>query len=175
MEVVIYEDGMLKKDIVKDVTIEQYEGYVYDINVPEYRHYFADGICVHNCIYGFRGSDIANILNFEKDFPGSKIVKLEQNYRCTGNILKAANAVIKNNENKYDKKLWTENEEGKLPCIYRAEDEYDEATYIVKQINCQEQKKKQEITNGLNSKEQQMHKHWQNTEKREQRLSICMI
>ena len=135
MEVVIYEDGMLKKDIVKDVTIEQYEGYVYDINVPEYRHYFADGICVHNCIYGFRGSDIANILNFEKDFPGSKIVKLEQNYRCTGNILKAANAVIKNNENKYDKKLWTENEEGKLPCIYRAEDEYDEATYIVKQIN----------------------------------------
>ena len=86
-------------------------------------------------IYSFRGADITNILNFEKDFPGSKIVKLEQNYRCTGNILKAANAVIKNNENKYDKKLWTENEEGKLPCIYKAEDEYDEASYTVKQIN----------------------------------------
>jgi DNA helicase-2/ATP-dependent DNA helicase PcrA len=86
-------------------------------------------------IYSFRGADITNILNFEKDFPGGKIVKLEQNYRCTGNILKAANAVIKNNENKYDKKLWTENEEGKLPCIYKAEDEYDEASYIVKQIN----------------------------------------
>ena len=86
-------------------------------------------------IYSFRGANITNILNFEKDFPGSKIVKLEQNYRCTGNILKAANAVIKNNENKYDKKLWTENEEGKLPCIYKAEDEYDEASYIVKQIN----------------------------------------
>ena len=86
-------------------------------------------------IYSFRGADITNILNFEKDFPGSRIVKLEQNYRCTGNILKAANAVIKNNENKYDKKLWTENEEGKLPCIYKAEDEYDEASYIVKQIN----------------------------------------
>ena len=86
-------------------------------------------------IYSFRGADITNILNFEKDFPGSKIVKLEQNYRCTGNILKAANAVIKNNENKYDKKLWTENEEGKLPCIYKAEDEYDEASYIVKQTN----------------------------------------
>ena len=86
-------------------------------------------------IYSFRGADITNILNFEKDFPGSKIVKLEQNYRCTGNILKAANVVIKNNENKYDKKLWTENEEGKLPCIYKAEDEYDEASYIVKQIN----------------------------------------
>lgn len=54
-------------------------------------------------IYSFRGADISNILNFEKDFPGTKIIKLEQNYRCTGNILKAANAVIKHNENKYEK------------------------------------------------------------------------
>ena len=53
-------------------------------------------------IYSFRGADISNILNFEKDFPGTKIIKLEQNYRCTGNILKAANSVIKHNENKYD-------------------------------------------------------------------------
>ena len=56
-------------------------------------------------IYSFRGADISNILNFEKDFPGTKIIKLEQNYRCTGNILKVANAVIKNNEEKYEKKL----------------------------------------------------------------------
>ncbi len=86
-------------------------------------------------IYSFRGADISNILNFEKDFPGTTIIKLEQNYRCTGNILKAANAVIKNNENKYDKKLWTENEEGHLPNIYQGDDEYDEARYIVEQIN----------------------------------------
>lgn len=85
-------------------------------------------------IYSFRGADISNILNFEKDFPGTKIIKLEQNYRCTGNILKAANAVIKHNENKYEKKLWTENEDGSLPCLYQAEDEYDEANYVVKQI-----------------------------------------
>ena len=85
-------------------------------------------------IYSFRGADISNILNFEKDFPGTKIIKLEQNYRCTGNILKAANAVIKHNENKYEKKLWTENEEGSLPCLYQADDEYDEANYVVKQI-----------------------------------------
>lgn len=86
-------------------------------------------------IYSFRGADIANILNFEKDFPGTKIIKLEQNYRCTGNILKAANAVIKNNEAKYEKKLWTENEEGNKPAIYQGDDEYDEARYIIAQIN----------------------------------------
>ena len=86
-------------------------------------------------IYSFRGADISNILNFEKDFPGTKIIKLEQNYRCTGNILKAANAVIKNNEVKYKKQLWTENEVGNLPKVYQAENEYDEASYIVEQIN----------------------------------------
>ena len=85
-------------------------------------------------IYSFRGADISNILNFEKDFPGTKIIKLEQNYRCTGNILKAANSVISNNEVKYKKELWTQNEEGNLPKVYQAENEYDEASYIVKQI-----------------------------------------
>ncbi len=86
-------------------------------------------------IYSFRGADISNILNFEKDYPGTKIIKLEQNYRCTGNILNAANAVIKHNENKYEKKLWTQNDEGELPTIHRADDEYDEGRYIVEQIN----------------------------------------
>ena len=86
-------------------------------------------------IYSFRGADISNILNFERDFPGTKIIKLEQNYRCTGNILKVANAVIKNNEVKYDKKLWTENEVGSLPKVFSADNEYDEGRYIVEQIN----------------------------------------
>ena len=85
-------------------------------------------------IYSFRGADISNILNFERDFPGTRIIKLEQNYRCTGNILKAANNVIKNNEVKYKKELWTQNEEGNLPKVYQADNEYDEATYIVTQI-----------------------------------------
>ncbi len=85
-------------------------------------------------IYSFRGADISNILNFERDFPGTKIIKLEQNYRCTGNILKAANAVIKNNEVTYKKELWTENEVGNLPVVYSANNEYDEGTYIAQQI-----------------------------------------
>ena len=86
-------------------------------------------------IYSFRGADITNILNFEKDFPGSKIIKLEQNYRCTQNILDTANNVIKNNETKYDKKLWTQNDRGDLAKIYRGDTEYDEASYIAEQIN----------------------------------------
>ena len=86
-------------------------------------------------IYAFRGADISNILNFERDFKNAKIIKLEQNYRCTGNILKAANNVIKNNETKYKKELWTQNEQGNLPKIYSAENEYDEGSFIVEQIN----------------------------------------
>ena len=86
-------------------------------------------------IYSFRGADISNILNFEKDFPGTKIIKLEQNYRCTGNILKAANAVIKNNEVKYKKELWTENDTGELPNVFCGDNEYDEASYVIEQIN----------------------------------------
>jgi len=86
-------------------------------------------------IYSFRGADISNILNFEKDFKGTKIIKLEQNYRCTQNILNAANSVIKNNEVKYKKKLWTENEEGSLPTFHVSDDEYDEGRYIVEEIN----------------------------------------
>ncbi len=86
-------------------------------------------------IYAFRGADISNILNFERDFVNAKIIKLEQNYRCTGNILKAANSVIKNNETKYKKELWTENEQGNLPKVYSAENEYDEGSFIVEQIN----------------------------------------
>lgn len=85
-------------------------------------------------IYSFRGADISNILNFEKDFVGTKVIKLEQNYRCTKSILNVANAVIKNNPAKYKKELWTENEEGTLVTGYRADNEYDEARYIVNQI-----------------------------------------
>ena len=85
-------------------------------------------------IYSFRGADIKNILNFEKDFKDTQIIKLEQNYRCTGNILKAANSIIKNNETKYKKKLWTQNDDGNLPKVYIADNEYDEASFIAEQI-----------------------------------------
>ena len=86
-------------------------------------------------IYSFRGANIENILNFENDFKGTRIIKLEQNYRCTGNILNVANIIIKNNETKYDKKLWTENDEGSIPEIFCGDTEYDEGKFIVEKIN----------------------------------------
>ena len=86
-------------------------------------------------IYKFRGADIKNILNFDKNFNDTKVIKLEQNYRSTKNILGIANQVIKNNSGNLEKKLWTENEEGTKPKLFQADDEYDEANYVVGRIN----------------------------------------
>ena len=81
-------------------------------------------------IYGWRGADLRNILDFEKDFPECVTIKLEQNYRSTGNILDAANQVIAHNAGRKEKKLWTEAETGDRIALYRAMDERDEASFI---------------------------------------------
>ena len=85
-------------------------------------------------IYSFRGANYHNILNFEHDYPNSKVIMLEKNYRSTKNILNAANDVIKNNKERKDKNLWTDNEEGSKIKYYRAFDEKDEAFYVVSEI-----------------------------------------
>ena len=81
-------------------------------------------------IYGWRGADIRNILEFEKDFPGAKVVRLEQNYRSTGRILDAANRVIAHNASRKQKKLWTAQGEGLPLELYEADDERDEASFV---------------------------------------------
>ena len=86
-------------------------------------------------IYGFRGADITNILNFEREFPNAKIVKLEENYRSTKNILNAANEVIKNNSSKLDKVLWTQNEEGEKIEYKTLNNEYEEVEFVVDKID----------------------------------------
>jgi len=86
-------------------------------------------------IYAFRGADFRNILNFEKDYPEAKIVFLEQNYRSTQNILDAAHSVIKQNKNRKEKRLWTENLAGQLITLYASRDEQDEGTFIIKEIS----------------------------------------
>lgn len=95
-------------------------------------------------IYGFRGADISNILNFEKEFPNAKIVKLEENYRSTQNILNAANEVIKNNSSKIDKVLWTQNKEGEKIDYKTLNNEYEEVEYVVEKIDdvCRKESKK---------------------------------
>lgn len=86
-------------------------------------------------IYGWRGANIRNILDFEKDFPGAEVIKLEQNYRSTKTILEAANAVIKNNNERKDKQLWTENDRGSIIHLHRAENEYEEGRFIAEKID----------------------------------------
>lgn len=81
-------------------------------------------------IYGWRGADIRNILDFEKDFPDARVIKLEQNYRSTANILDAANQVIALNANRKDKALWTQQGPGELIRLYRAGDEREEAAWV---------------------------------------------
>ena len=86
-------------------------------------------------IYGWRGADMQNILDFEKDYPEAKVVLLEENYRSTKTILQAANDVIKNNRNRRPKNLWTQNEDGEEIVYYRANDEQDEALFVAKTID----------------------------------------
>ena len=86
-------------------------------------------------IYSWRGADISNILNFQKDYPETKTILLEQNYRCTQNILSAAHAIISQNKYKLEKKLWTNNGDGGPILLYQATNEKDEADFISTEIN----------------------------------------
>ena len=85
-------------------------------------------------IYKFRGANIRNILDFEKEYPDAKVIKLEQNYRSTGNILNAANGVISNNKGRKDKTLWTANGEGEKISLRQFDTAYDEAEFIAEDI-----------------------------------------
>ncbi|CAM3525754.1 DNA helicase PcrA [Streptococcus pluranimalium] len=86
-------------------------------------------------IYGWRGADMQNILDFEKDYPQAKVVLLEENYRSTKKILQAANEVINNNRNRRPKKLWTKNADGEQLVYYRANNEQDEAVFVASTIS----------------------------------------
>ncbi|WP_297437498.1 UvrD-helicase domain-containing protein [uncultured Clostridium sp.] len=122
------------EDKIVSISTEAYSGFVYDINVPVARNYIANGVAVHNCIYAWRGADIRNILDFEKDYPGAKTVKLEENYRSKANILDAANSVIRNNAERKSKVLRTEKEAGEKITIERTYSDKMEATFVCTEI-----------------------------------------
>ncbi len=121
------------------VLIDEYQ----DINLPQYmiaeklsekhKRLFVVGDGDQN-IYSWRGANMQNILNFEKDFPRAKVILLEQNYRSTTTILEIANAVIRHNKMRTDKNLWTANGEGEKVTMFVASNEYNEAEYIGKSI-----------------------------------------
>ncbi|CAN5600717.1 hypothetical protein BH24ACT20_BH24ACT20_11320 [soil metagenome] len=118
-------------ELVKRVTLDR---PVYDINVDGTHNFVADGVVTHNSVYSWRGADIRNILDFERDYPETVTVKLEQNYRSTQTILGAANAVVANNASRKFKELWTAGGEGERIRIFTASDEYAEARFVVSEI-----------------------------------------
>ena len=128
------------QDLYRFILIDEYQ----DTNEAQYiltkllSERYRNITCVGDdsqSIYSFRGANYKNILNFEKDYKDAKIILLEENYRSTSNILDAANAVIKNNKQRKDKKLWTSRGIGEKIKYYRAYNEKDEANYVVKKIN----------------------------------------
>ena len=139
------------QDLYRYILIDEYQ----DTNEAQYiltkllSERYRNITCVGDdsqSIYSFRGANYKNILNFEKDYKDAKTILLEENYRSTSNILDAANAVIKNNKQRKDKKLWTSRGIGEKIKYYRAYNEKDEANYVVKKIN-------ELINNGVDYKD----------------------
>lgn len=100
-------------------------------------------------VYGWRGARIENMQHFQKDIADTKLMKLEQNYRSTANILKAANTLIENNDSRLGKELWTEGEDGKKIDLYSAYNEYDEARYVIESIQAAKRESLQYMDNAV--------------------------
>jgi len=121
-------------DVVERIDYETCDAEVYDINVERTHNFIAGGVVTHNSIYRWRGARVENLNQFRRDFPGAVLYKLEQNYRSTGTILKAANALIANNAGRLGKTLWTSGEDGERVKLYAAFNERDEADFVVNRI-----------------------------------------
>ena len=134
MTVLVLVDGQYVQRSVDSVEVQQYDGPVYDLEVDPTHHYVANGMLVHNSVYGWRGADVRNILQFEEAFDDVTTIVLDQNYRSTQTILDAANAVIRNNPDRKEKHLWSDKGGGDRIVRYHAEDEGDEATFVARSM-----------------------------------------
>jgi DNA helicase-2/ATP-dependent DNA helicase PcrA len=134
MAVPVLADGRVSERTVQAVHWEHYDGPVYDLSVANTRNYVANGVVVHNSIYKWRGSDIRNILDFERDFPDARVITLERNYRSTKSILAAADAVIAHNKQRKPKRLVTENPQGAPVHVLTFDTGIDEAEKVVLRI-----------------------------------------
>jgi DNA helicase-2/ATP-dependent DNA helicase PcrA len=126
------ENGRL--DVVESVEDVQLDCPVFDLDVENTHNFIANGLVTHNSIYAFRGADIRNILEFERDFPDTKVIALEQNYRSTNTILAAANEVISHNRERKEKSLWSDLGEGEPVHVVETEDEHAEARFVASEI-----------------------------------------
>jgi len=130
--VMVAEDGTF--DVVVRVEPVELDEPVYDVDVERTHNYVANGLVTHNSIYAFRGADIRNILEFERDFGETRTVALEQNYRSTNSILEAANTVIANNRERKPKDLWSELGEGEPVRVIEVEDEQAESRFVATEV-----------------------------------------
>jgi DNA helicase-2/ATP-dependent DNA helicase PcrA len=121
-------------DVVERVETVPLDRAVYDLNIEGTHNFIAGGLITHNSIYGFRGADIKNILQFQDEFPEAEVIRLEQNYRSTQTILDAANAVISHNRGRMGKTLWTDLGEGDKVKVRELDDEHAEARFVVGEI-----------------------------------------
>ena len=121
-------------DVVTSVRRFDTDESVFDLDIERTHNFVADGIVTHNSIYKFRGADFRNMLRFEETFPEATVVVLDQNYRSTQTILDAANSVIANNASRHPKHLWTDQGLGEKIVRYQAEDEHDEAMYVLSEL-----------------------------------------
>lgn len=133
----VVQNGHVTSDTVVSVEREQYDGTVYDLDVDKVHNYTANGLVVHNSVYSWRGADFRNILNFERDYPNATVIKLEENYRSTKNILDAAHMVIVKNEQRSDKELWTKAGAGMPVQIIQVQSEAHEGESIITKIKSQ--------------------------------------
>ena len=130
--VMFTEDGEF--DVVESVERIRIDCPVYDLNVADTHNFVAEGLVTHNSVYGFRGADIRNILDFQDFYVDASVIKLEQNYRSTQTILDAANAVISNNRGQMVKHLWTDVGEGDPVRVRELSDEHSEARFVTAEI-----------------------------------------
>lgn len=127
-------------DVVTAVSTDATGCHVYDLDIDGTHNFIASGLVTHNSIYGWRGAEVGNILRFEKDFPGAKVIRLERNYRSTPNILAAASGLIAKNEGRLGKTLWTEDREGEPVRVRGVWDGEEEARQIGDEIESQQAK-----------------------------------
>ncbi|WP_409013322.1 UvrD-helicase domain-containing protein [Deinococcus sp.] len=134
MKILVNTGGHLHETAVSQVTQEHHDGPVYDLTISPLHTYLANGMLVHNSIYKFRGADIQNILDFQKDYSDARVYRLEHNYRSSARVLGLANSLIGNNTERLEKTLKAVKEDGHPVYFHRANDHRGEGDFVAEWV-----------------------------------------